>query len=63
MAVVAMIFGGVAGYILALLAYLVFGVGLMTALTVWSLGGISILVLTIFAGRVGKLIQPTPARA
>ena len=60
MAAVAIIFGGVAGYILAALAYLVFGAGLLTALAVWSFGGITILILAMLTGRLVKSPHSSP---
>ena len=63
MAAVATIFGGLVGYVLAILTYFVFGTGLLTALVVWTFGGIGIVGLAIFAARLARPGHVVSARA
>lgn len=63
MAAIATIFGGLAGYILAMLAYFVVGTGLMAALAVWTIGGVGIVVAAIVIGRLSRVGNHVAAQA
>jgi hypothetical protein len=63
MAAIATIFGGLVGYVLAILAYYVVGTGLMSALLVWSLGGIGFVVLALVVSRLSRRAETIPAQA
>ncbi len=63
MAAIATIFGGLVGYVLAILSYFFFGTGLMATLMVWSLGGIVFLVLAMVVGRLSRMGRSVPAQA
>lgn len=63
MAAIATIFGGVVGYILAMVAYFIIGTGLMTALAAWSIGGIGFVLLAMLIGRMTRAGHSLPARA
>lgn len=63
MAAVATILGGIVGYILAIVAYVILGTGLMTAIAVWTLGGIAFLAVAFLASRLARDEHPATAEA
>jgi hypothetical protein len=63
MAAIATIFGGLVGYILAMLAYFVAGTGLMAALAVWTIGGVGFVGAAIVIGRLSRVGNRLPAQA
>lgn len=63
MAAIATIFGGLVGYVLAILSYFLFGTGLLAALAVWTIGGIGIMVLAMVIGRLPRQGNSQPAEA